>query len=123
MKSDKQILFDRISFWEKYEFRKPTFEDLLENNTIGVITYEKIRKYCNNRDEVNYFAQGFLEIARDMIKFGVPEYVFLDILECKPKEKGVKIITIEEILNECLDALEKKYGKNKVNKLRKKFEI
>ena len=127
-RSPKKILEDRIKFWKSYGFKEPSFRDIYEENfkkeNSGLITYDLLRKYSKSFDEVNYFAGSTtIEVVEDLIAMGKPEYGFILFLEEKPKEKNVTMPFVEEVLDKCLDSLEKKFGKRKAKKLREKFHI
>ncbi len=125
----RSIIFGTIKRLEKQGFKRPTFEDLLENKQKeeGVITYMLMRDGTTHpsNNEIFYFGPRCLfDAAEDLIKLGIPEYIFPDIVKEKRSiKKGMVCVSLENMLNNLLDALAKKYGQEKAEQLRKKFNI
>ena len=144
----RQILKKTIDYCTNLGIREPTLKDLEKpveeryslNEIVRrkklpkIITYDLLHDFGTELvrqksgiDILHYFSHWSIEkVLRDLIKINKPEYTLEWIINenyLKLRQNGVYRIIDEELLRDSLNLLEKKYGKTKVEKLKKKLGI
>jgi len=146
--SRRQILRKTIDYCTSLGIKEPTLKDLekpsAQRYSLGemvrrqelpkIITYDLLHDFGTELvrqksgiDILNYFRHcSITEVLRDLMDINRPEYT-LELLVnqnyLKSRQNKVYRITDEELLKDSLALLEKKYGKRKVEKLKKKLGI